>query len=41
MDGPGTKQEESHKGEVWEEAWLPFSAGQGSTAMAEHVITRT
>ena len=41
MDGPGTKQEESHKEEVWEEAWLPFSAGQGSTAMEEHVITRT
>lgn len=39
MDGPGTKQEESHKGEVWEEAWLPFSGGQGSIAMEEHVIT--
>lgn len=41
MDGPGTKQEESHKGEVWEEAWLPFSGGQGSIAMEEHVITHT
>ena len=39
MDGPGTKQEESHKGEVWEEAWLPFSGGRGSTAMEEHVVT--
>ena len=41
MDGPGSKQEESHKGEVWEEAWLPFSGGQGSTGMEEHVITHT
>ena len=41
MDGPGAKQEESHKGEVWEEAWRPCSGGRGSTAMEEHVITHT